>query len=137
MKINPYLMFNGRCQEAFKFYEQALGAKVPLMMTYRGSPAEKETAPEWQDKILHARLEIGDQVIMASDAPPGRYEEPKGISVSLNVEKAAEAERIFKALSEKADIGMPIEETFWAERFGMLTDQFGIPWMINCEKKNY
>ena len=73
---------------------------------------------------------------MASDCPPDRYEKPQGITISINIEKPEEAERIFAALSEKANVCMPIGETFWAQRFGMLTDQFGIPWMINCEKKS-
>jgi PhnB protein len=77
---------------------------------------------------------VGEQTLMGSDAPPDRYDEPKGFSINIGVDTAEEAERIFAALSEKAKVQMPIQETFWAVRFGMLTDQFGIPWMINCEK---
>jgi len=96
----------------------------------------KETPPERLNQILHARLEVNGQDIMGSDAPPERYDEPKGFSVTLGVETAAEAERVFAALSEKGKVSMPIQETFWAIRFGMVTDQFGIPWMVNCEKKS-
>lgn len=89
---------------------------------------------EWRNKILHARLTVGDQVLMGSDAPPDRYEPSKGFSVTLGVNDPAEAERLFKALAEKGTVQMPLEQTFWALRFGMLVDRFGIPWMINCEQ---
>lgn len=135
MKINPYLhSFSGQCEEAFKFYEKALGGKIVAMITYSGSPMAKDTPPEWQNKILHARLVVGENTIMGSDAMPDRFEKPQGFSVTINVETAEEAERVFKALSEKATVRCPLEETFWAIRFGMLVDRFGIPWMINCEK---
>lgn len=135
MLINPYLNFNGQCDAALKFYEQSLGAKVVFKMTYGESPMAKDMPPELQNNILHARFLVGNNVLMASDSPPGRYEAPKGLTISLNIDSVEEAERVFGALSEKAEICMPIQETFWALRFGMLTDQFGIPWMINCEKK--
>lgn len=134
MQLNPYLLFNGQCEAAFKFYEKCLGGRVEVMTTYLGSPAEKQVPSEWRNKILHARLAVGDEVLMASDAPPGRFEEPKGFSVSLLVNSAAEADRIFQALAENGTVRMPIQQTFWAARFGMLVDRFGIPWMVNCEK---
>jgi len=136
MKVNPYLLFNGQCEAAFKFYEKALGGKIAFKITNGESPVAKETPPERLNQILHARLEVNGQDIMGSDAPPERYDEPKGFSVTLGVETAAEAERVFAALSEKGKVSMPIQETFWAIRFGMVTDQFGIPWMVNCEKKS-
>jgi PhnB protein len=135
MKINAYLHFDGRCEAAFKFYEQCLGGKIVFKMTFGESPMAGQSPPGWRDKIMHARLLVKDQVLMGSDAPPGRYESPKGFSVSLNLTDAVEAERIFNALLEKGTVVMPLQETFWAERFGMLSDQFGIPWMINCEKE--
>jgi PhnB protein len=134
MQLNPYLNFNGQCEAAFKFYEKTLGGKIEAMFTHAGTPAEQQTPPEWRDKILHARLTVGDNVLMASDAPPDCYEEPKGFSVSLQINDPKEAERIFYALAENGKVQMAIQETFWAARFGMLVDQFGIPWMINCEK---
>ena len=134
MQLNPYLTFNGQCEAAFKFYEKCLGGKIEAMLTHEGTPAEQHVPPEWRKKILHARLTVGDQVLMASDAPPDRYEKPKGFSVSLNVNAPAEAERIFHALAENGKVQMPLEQTFWAIRFGMLVDRFGIPWMINCEQ---
>ena len=83
---------------------------------------------------MHARMSVGDKMLMASDAPPDRYEAMKGIMVTLGIDDPGEAERIFRALSERATIQMPIQKTFWAERFGMLVDKFGTPWMVNCEK---
>jgi PhnB protein len=133
MQLNPYLTFNGQC-DAFKFYEKCLGGKIEAMMTHAGTPAEQHVPPEWRNKILHARLTVGDQALMGSDAPPGRYEQPQGFSVSLNINDPREAERIFRALSENGKVQMPLQQTFWAERFGMCADRFGIPWMVNCEK---
>jgi PhnB protein len=134
MQVVPYLTFDGRCEEAFKFYAQALGAKIEAMMPNAGSPVEQHMPPDFRNKILHARLTIGDQALMASDAPPDRYQKPQGISVSLQIKEVKEAESIFNALAEKGTVQWPIQETFWAARFGAVTDQFGIPWMINCEK---
>jgi PhnB protein len=134
MRVSPYLLFNGQCEAAFKFYEKTLGGKIQALMPHEGTPAAKQVPADWQKKILHARMTIGDQVLMASDAPPDRAQKTGGFSVSLEIEKPAEAERVFHALAEKGSVMMPIQQTFWAYRFGMLTDQFGIPWMINCEK---
>jgi PhnB protein len=136
MKLNTYLHFNGNCEAALKFYEKALGAKPIMLMRYGEAPESAQCAKEMAQKIMHGRIMIGDNVIMASDAPPDRFNGQAGFSVSINVDKPEEAERLFKALSEKANICMPISETFWAVRFGMLVDQFGVPWMINCEKKD-
>ena len=135
MEINPYLLFNGQCEEAFKFYEKSLNGKIEAMMPHEGSPAEQHAPPNWLKKILHARINIGGQIVMASDAPPGSYEKPRGFSVSISIKDPKEAEKMFNALADKGTIQMPIGPTFWAERFGMLTDRFGIPWMINCEKR--
>ena len=136
MQVNAYLLFDGRCEEAFRFYEKCFRGKIIAMLTHKGTPAEAHVPAAWIDKILHARLDIGDQVLMASDAPPGRYEKPAGFSVSLQVKDPAEAERLFNALAEKGEIRMPLEKTFWSPRFGMLVDRFGIPWMINCEEQS-
>ena len=134
MRVNPYLLFDGQCEAAFKFYAKCLGAKIEAMIPHEGTPAAQQVPAEWLKKILHARLSVGDTALMASDAPPGRQKKPEGFSVSLQVEKPAEAERVFHALAEKGTVQMPIQETFWAARFGMLVDQFGIPWMVNCER---
>jgi PhnB protein len=134
MQLNPYLVFAGNCEAAFKFYQRVLGGKIVAMLPHEGTPAADHVPPEWRSKIIHARLVVGDKVLMGSDAPPDRYETMKGFSVSLGIEDPAEAERIFHALAENGTVRMPIQETFWARRFGMLVDQFTTPWMINCEK---
>ena len=134
MQLNPYLFFNGKCEAAFRFYEKVLGGKIVAMMTHEETPIADQVAPEMRKAIIHARLTIGDKVIMGSDSPPDRYDAAKGFSVTVGVEEPAEAERIFAALSKDGTIRMPMEETFWAHRFGMLVDQYGIPWMINCER---
>jgi PhnB protein len=133
VNLNPYLSFSGNCEAAFKFYERALGGKILMMMPWGESPMADQTPANFRSKIMHARLAVGEETLMGSDAPPDRYEASKGISVCLGVDKPEDADRIFQALSEKATVTMPIQKTFWALRFGMLTDQFGIPWMINCE----
>jgi PhnB protein len=134
MQVVPYLGFNGQCKAAFEFYQQCLGGQIVAMFTHRETPAAEHVPPEMQDRIMHARLVVGDAVLMGGDAPTEEFEAPSGICVSLQVEDPAEAERIFHALAEGGTVQMPIEETFWAVRFGMLRDRFGIPWMINCEK---
>jgi len=133
MQLNPYLTFNGQCETAFKFYETCLGGKIEAMFRHTGTPAEQHVPPEWRDKIMHARLAVNGQVLMGSDAPPDHYKEPKGFSVSLQFKDVKEAERVFNALAENGKVGMPLQQTFWAARFGTLVDRFGIPWMINGE----
>jgi PhnB protein len=111
VQLIPYLVFNGQCEAAFKFYAECLGGKIEAMMPHRGTPVEQHVSPDWQDKILHARLNTGDAVLMGSDAPPRRYDEPRGFSVSLQVKDPAEAERIFRALAEKGSVRMPLDKT--------------------------
>ncbi|UVJ41833.1 VOC family protein [Pseudomonas sp. LS1212] len=135
MQINPYLIFNGDCEAAFKFYEQCLRGKIEAMMRFGETPAGDHVPKDCHDKIIHTRLEVGDQVLMGSDTTPAHpYKGISGCSVSLNVDSIAEAERVFAALADKGSVQMPLEKTFWAARFGMLTDRFGVPWMVNCEK---
>jgi PhnB protein len=135
MQCNPYLIFNGNCEEAFKFYEKILAGKIIAMMKFAETPAADAHGPDFRNKIVHARLSFGNNVLMASDAPPQHYEPMRGMSVTLNVDTPNEAERIYKALSDGAQVRMALQETFWALRYAMLTDRFGTPWMINCEKK--
>ena len=133
MQFSPYLLFNGDCAEAFKFYEQTLGGKIDALMPYAGSPSAEHAPPEWQDKILHASMTIDGQMIMASDAPPGHYSKPQGISVSIALKDRDKGEQIFNKLAEGGTTQMPFQKTFWASGFGMCVDRFGIPWMVNCE----
>jgi PhnB protein len=133
MKLNPYLNFNGQCKEAFELYAKVLGGKIEMMMTFGDSPAAEHSEPGMHDRIMHARLVAGDAVLLASDAPPQYYEKPQGTSVSVHVGSPEEAERVFHGLAEGGQVTMPIQETFWSPRFGMLVDRFGIPWFVNCE----
>ncbi len=133
MQLNPYLIFNGDCAEAFKFYEQTFGGKIESMSKFAGSPAAEHAPPDWGDKVLHASMVIGDQRLMASDAPPGQYEKPQGLSVAIGLNDPAKGEQIFNALAQGGKTTMPFQKTFWASGFGMCTDRFGIPWMVNCE----
>jgi PhnB protein len=134
MKLAPYLFFAGTCEQAFKAYEAVLGGKILAMMRFSEMPASEGCAPAGPDLIMHACLELDGQMLMASDAPPERSEGPmQSVSVSVTVKEDAEAERIFEALSEGARIKMPLAQTFWAPRFGMLQDRFGTHWMIASE----
>jgi PhnB protein len=135
MTFTPYLNFHGQCEEAFQFYERVLGGKITFKMTFGESPMPAEQMPPgWGGKLLHATFTLGDQILQGADAPGEQYQRPQGFSITLDLSDTAEAERIFAALAEGGKIGMPIQETFWAARFGMVTDRFGIPWMVNCHK---
>jgi len=132
MQLNPYLFFDGHCQAAFNFYAQCFGGQVVAMMTHGESPEPGQVPAEWRGKIMHAQVDFGSQTLMGSDGHPGYREEMKGFAVTLNVDRVAEAERLFAALAENGRVNMPLQQTFWAQRFGMLVDRFGTPWMINC-----
>ncbi len=135
MKLNTYLMFNGNCEAAFKFYERLLGGKITMLLNHGAAPSAEHIPADWRDKIMHARLEIGDSVLMASDSPPEYFQPVQGFYVQLEIADPAKAEHIFHALAENGTVNMPFAQTFWAYRFGMLVDQFGVPWMVNCEKE--
>jgi PhnB protein len=134
MELNPGLGFNGDCEAAFRFYEKILGGKICALVRYKDTPMAGQVPPDWQERIIHARLTAGERTLMGGDPPPGAYEQPKGMSVMLSPPTVGEAERLFAALAEGGTVRMPIQETFWALRFGMLIDRFGIPWMVNCER---
>lgn len=134
VQIVTYLNFNGDCEEAFKFYEQCLGGEIVAMLTHEETPARDQVPAEWRDRIMHARLRIGDAELMGSDSQPGHGDTRTGFAVSVHVGDPTEADRIFEGLAEGGTVHMPIAETFWAARFGMLVDRFGTPWIINCEK---
>ncbi len=134
MQLNPYLTFNGQCEAAFKFYQQCLGGNIQTMMAWGDSPMADQVPSEWRDKIIHTTLIVGETALLGADAPPDRYEEPKGFSVTIQIKDPADAERIFNALAENGTVHMPIQQTFWAALFGMCVDRFGIPWMVNCEQ---
>jgi PhnB protein len=133
MQIQPYLFFNGRCEEAIEFYRSALGARLEMLMRYRESPDPPPPGmlpPGWEDKVMHASLRVGEAVVMASD---GCATGPSfsGFSLSIAPPDVASAERAFAALAEGGTVAMPLGKTFWSPCFGVLTDRFGVNWMIN------
>ena len=132
MQLVPYLNFNGNCAEAFRFYERVLGGKIEVLLPHADSPVAAQVPPEWKDRVLHARLVVGDQVLLASDAPPEKYAPTRGIYAFAGLDTPEEAERIFAALAGGGTITMPFGPTFWASAFGMCVDRFGIGWMVNC-----
>ena len=134
MQLNSYLMFNGNCEAAFKFYERCLGGKITMMMTHKEAPSAENVSPEMHNKIMHACLELENRLLMGSDCPPEYFETPQGFYVQISVPDPNTAERIFQALAENGTVKMAIAQTFWSARFGMLIDQFGTPWMVNCEQ---
>jgi PhnB protein len=134
MELNPYLTFDGRCEEAFRFYAKVLGGKIGFMMKYGESPMADQSDPAVRNNVMHARLIVGDKALMGSDAPQQFRQKMAGFSVTISVDEPAEAEQIYQALSEGGEVRMALQETFWARRFAMFTDRFGTPWMINCEK---
>jgi PhnB protein len=131
MTLTPHLSFNGQCEAAFKFYERCLGGTIITMLTWGDSPM---ATPEMERKILHATLRIGDSMLAGSDLPPGQYQKPQGCQVLIGIDDVVKAKRIFNALAKNGTVQMPFQKTFWSRGFGVLTDQFGIPWEINCEQ---
>lgn len=133
LQISPYLTFNGNCRAAFETYASVLGGTIDIMQTHGESPMCDQIPASMHALIIHTRLRVGNFVLMGSDSPAEYFQPAQGVSVSLNVEQPAEAQRIFNALADNGTIIMPLEQTFWAQQFGMLKDSFGIQWMINCE----
>jgi PhnB protein len=132
MKMHAYLMFDGQCEAAFNRYAEVFGGKLE-MMRYADSPEDMEVPAEYQQRVMHVCLTVGEQLLMASDnLPQYPYEGIKGCSVSLQVDNVPEAERLYEALSAGGSVQMELQATFWATRFAMLTDRFGVSWMINC-----
>jgi PhnB protein len=130
MTTVPYLNFDGRCAEAFRFYAEVLGGTLDLM-SHGDSPVAAEIPDAWHDRIMHAHLVAGDAVLMGSDFPPEHTVPVQGMHVSLHVDDAEQAHRVFQALAGGGEVTMPLAKTFWAEKFGMLIDRFGIRWMVN------
>ena len=135
MEVSPYLNFDGRCAEAFRFYEERLGGRLEFLQTHGDSPMREHVPPAWHDKVMHARLVLGGQALMGCDAPPDHYATPQGLTVSITADTTVEAERIFTALAEGGRTTMPFAQTFWSAGFGMAVDRFGIPWMVNSAEQ--
>ena len=134
-QLNPYLSFNGAAGKAIKLYETALGAEVEYVMKWNEAPGTQVT-PETKDLVMHARLRIGDGILMVSDSQPNQpVRAGTNAHVALDFDDPTDMARKFEALSAGGKITMPLADTFWGARFGMLTDAYGVPWMFNCETK--
>src|SRR5262245_30247913 len=136
MQMNTYLSFCGDCEAAFSFYAQCFGGRVGELHRYAGTPLATGVPHDWQDKIMHGSLTVGDQVFMGADVAPERYEKPQGFSLSLHTKSAEDAERVFQQLAQEGTVVTPLGPTFWAARFGMVIDRFGMPWLINAGDEN-
>ena len=132
MRLIPHLTFAGQCESAFKFYERVLGGNIVTMLTYGNSPLAEQVPLEWREKIVHASLMVGEAELIGADALPGQQERPQGFFVLLEMAGPARAEQVFGALAENGVVQMPLHKTFWSPAFGVLVDQFGIPWEISC-----
>jgi PhnB protein len=135
--LNPYLFYNGNCEAAFQYYEKVLGAKIEMMLRADEAPESMPPQPGFEKKIMHGRMSLNGEVLMASDAPPDHFHKPQGFSVSLTVADPVEAEHKFKALCEGGSVTMPFGKTFFSKGFGMGIDQFGIPWMVNSPLEDH
>jgi len=134
--VQPYLDFGGRCEEALEFYRKALGAEIEMLMRFNESPEPQSELPEcFHNKVMHARLRIGDTALMASDGRCEGQPNFEGFSLSITAADEGEAERVFGALSEDGLVTMPLEKTFWAPKFGILQDRFGVGWMVSVVHK--
>jgi PhnB protein len=136
MIVQSYLFFEGRCEEALEFYKKALGAEVTAMMRYSDSPDPESCAPGMENKIMHANFSVGETQLMASDGMCNGSPKFAGVSLSITAKDAADAERLFSALSDGGQVQLAMHKTFFAERFGMVADRFGVPWMLiagTCE----
>ena len=134
MQVQSYLMFNGRCEEALEFYKKAIGAKVEMMMRFKDAP-EGQCAPGSENNIMHSSFKVGDTVLMASDGMNSGPIEFKGISLTLNPKTEAECERLFNALAAGGQVFQPLIKTFFSPKFGVVTDKFGVNWMVLVEQQ--
>ena len=134
LQVSPYLSFNGQCEAAFNFYAECFGVEPAVFFKFAGSPMADQAPPEWGGKVMHATLMIGDAAIMGADPPPKDYTAPSGFQMSVVVDSIEGSERVFKALARGGIVHMPMQETFWAVRFGVVSDAFGITWMVQCEQ---
>jgi len=134
MIVQSYLFFEGRCEEALEFYKKAIGAEVTALMRNSDSPDQSDTPPGMESKVLHCNFNVGETQLMASDGMCSGTPKFAGISLSITAKDAAEAERLFAALSEGGQVQLPMHETFFAERFGMAADKFGVSWMVMAGK---
>ena len=132
MNVQAYVTFGGRCEEALEFYKKSVGAEVTALMRWKESPdAAMKPPPGYEEKVMHANFRIGETQLMADDGLGDKAAEFKGMTLAIEAADDAEAKRVFTALGEGGNVSMPLMKTFWTSSFGMLTDKFGVPWMVN------
>ncbi|WP_185235915.1 VOC family protein [Teredinibacter franksiae] len=132
MNISFHLDFNGECREAFEYYGYHLGGKIGMLLQYKDSPHAENVSSEWQGKVAHANIRVGNIELSGADVRPDQYEKPKGFYILLNVVSAEDVKSIFSEFCLEGDVILPLQKTFWSECYGMVVDRFGIPWKINC-----
>ena len=135
LSVQPYLFFNGRCEEALNFYRDAIGADTQIVMRFKDSPPHPDAKPEQGEKVMHATITIGETMLMASDGQCDGAAKFEGFSLAINVPDESEADRVFNALAKGGKVEMPLAPTFWAPKFGMLADKFGVGWMVSVQHK--
>jgi PhnB protein len=135
MKLYTYLNYGGNCRQAFEFYEEHLGGKIAFVTTHGEQPDASKVPPGWEKAVLHARIELGDTILLGADIPPDRFQPMRSAYLTLMLDSVEEAERLYALLTEGGEIFMPMEETFFAHRFAMLRDRFGTSWMLLHERR--
>ena len=135
MQVSIHLSFNGDCRQAMESYCALMNGEIVSMTTFGATPAGKEVSDEWQDKIVHATMSLGGVMVATADIPSERYQPPQGFNMFIELEDPDEANRVFEVLAEGGEVQMPIQETFWSRRFGVVVDRFRIPWEVNCSQE--
>ena len=131
MDLNPYLTFDGNCAEAMEFYAEVFGGQIGMLMHVRDSPVAAEMPDGVQDQVMHAQLQVGDRILMASDNVMGSYERPEGVTIRAGFDDVDEAKRVFARLAQDGEVTMEFAPTFWSAGFGMCRDRYGVPWMVD------
>ena len=135
MQVSVHLTFNGNCQEAMELYCKLMDGKILSITTFGETPAGQDVPDDWQGKVVHGTMSLGNIAVATADIPPERYQSSQGINMFIEIEDPDEASRVFARLAEGGEVQMPIQETFWAKRFGVVVDRFGIPWEVNCSQE--
>src|SRR5581483_6455021 len=133
MQVQPYLFFDGRCEEALEFYKKAVGAKVEMLMRWKDNPDKNACTPGNENKVMHASVKIGDAMVLASDGRCTGHPSFQGFSLTLSAKTEVEADKLFAALSDGGQVQMPLSKTFFSPKFGMTADKFGVSWMVLVE----
>jgi PhnB protein len=136
MQVSVHLTFDNQCRAAFERYCELFGGEIVNITRFSETPDGENVPDDWQDAVIHGSMKIGDSVIAGADIPPERFQKSQGFFMFVDIPEPKEAERIFAALAEGGDVQMPMQETFWAKRFGVVNDRFGTPWEVNCSQNS-